>query len=124
MRENIGPAFAALTMGLAVQGSLAIGGVEGSTPEASGAALALRGSDNVMRPPAFPEQRTEIIGKSPTEPYVPAQRPEWLSPPKGPTVQEIWPSLHEQMVKGLGEKGQASKNSHQAEAQAIYDGET
>jgi hypothetical protein len=74
--------------------------------------------------PAFPNQRAEIIGKSPTEPYIPAPRPEWLSPPKGPTVEELWPRLHEQMVKSSGEKGEASKNSLQGEAQGRYNGET
>ncbi len=121
VRQNIGPAFAAFTMGLAVQGSLGIGGVEGSTPEASGTALALRGSDNAMRPPAFPEQRTEIIGKSPTEPYVPAPRPEWLSPHQSPTTQQLWPDLYDQMVKASEEEGQASKTSLQGETQETHD---
>jgi len=110
--------------GLAVQRILAISSVGGSTPEASGTALVLRGSNDAMRPPAFPEQRAEFIGKSPTELYVPAPRPEWLFPPKGPTVQEIWPGLYKEMVKGSEEKGQASKNSLQEEAQETYNGET
>jgi hypothetical protein len=75
-------------------------------------------------PPAFPNQRGEIIGKSPTEPYVPAPRPEWLSHPKGPTVPEIWPGLYDRMVKDSEEKGQASKNSLQGEAQETSNGET
>jgi hypothetical protein len=79
-------------------------------------------SDNPTgQPPAFPEQRAEIIGKSPTESYVPAPQPEWLSPYQGPTVEELWPHLHEQMVKASEEKGEASKNSLQGEAQERYD---
>ncbi len=84
MRENIGPAFAAFTMGLAVQGNLAVGGAQGfSTPEASGTALAPQDSDNAMGlPPAFPNQRTEFIGKSPTELYVPATNQNGFLPPR------------------------------------------
>ncbi len=129
VRQNIGPAFAALTMGgLAFQGILAIGGVGGSTSEAPGTALTLRDGKGPMdQRPSFQvasDQRAEIIGKSPTKPYVPAPRPEWLSPPKGPTLQEIWPNLYEQMVKGSEEKGQGSKVSLRGEAQETYDGET
>ena len=64
VRQYIGPASAALAMGgLAAQGILVISGVGGSTPEASGTALALRGSDYAMKPPAFPEQRASSLAK-------------------------------------------------------------
>ena len=123
MRRNIGPAFTTLAMGVLALGT---GGAEGSTPEAHSTALTLRGSDKAIGlPPAFPpEQRAEIIGKSPTEPYVPAPRPEWLAPYQGPPTQQLWPNLYDQMVKGSGEKGQTSKNSLQGEAQEIHDEET
>ena len=122
-RKYIGPGFTTLVMGfLAFQG----GGAEGSATEVPGTALTQRGSDNAIGlPPAFPtEQRAKIIGKSPTEPYVSAPRPEWLAPYQGPTIQQLWPSLYDQMVKGSGEKGQASKNSLRGEAQEIHDEET
>ncbi len=125
MRRNIGPAFTTLTMGVLALGT---GGAEGSTPEAHSTALTQRdsGSDKAIGlPPAFPtDQRAGFIGKSPTEPYVPAPRPEWLVPYQGPTVKEIWPNAYKQNVEALEEKGQTSKTSHQGEAHETYDEET
>ena len=97
LRKNIGPGFTTLVMGfLAFQG----GGAEGSATEVPGTALTQRGNDKAIGlPPAFPtEQRAKIIGKSPTEPYVPAPRPEWLAPYQGPTIKEIWPNVYKQNV--------------------------
>ncbi len=68
--------------------------------------------------PAFPDQRAEIIGKSPTELHVPTQQPEAYH---GPTVEQIWPHAFDKYVREIEE---ASKNSLQGEAQEIYDGET
>ena len=104
LRQHIGPAFATL---LVLQESSRIRGVEGSTPEASSTALALRGDNAMGLPPAFiPDQRAGIIGRSSTELYVP---PKGFSSYQGPPVQEIWPNLYEQMVKASEEKEQASK---------------
>ncbi len=50
--------------------------------------------------------------------------PEAFSHPKGPTVEQLWPKLYEEMVKSSGEQGDASKNSLQGEAQGRHDGET
>ena len=127
-RQYLGPASAALILGgVAFRGFVGIVGAEGSTPEAHSTALTQRdsGSDKAIGlPPAFPtDQRAGFIGKSPTEPYVPAPRPEWLSPYQGPTTQQLWPDLYDHMVKASGEKGQASKKSLQGEAQEIYEGE-
>ena len=65
--------------------------------------------------PAFPDQRAEIIGKSPTELHVPTQQPEAYH---GPTVEQIWPHAFDKYVREIEE---ASKNSLQGEAQEIYD---
>ena len=64
--------------------------------------------------------------KSLAERYDPAMPPEAFphSKGQGQTVEELWPRLHEQMVKASEEKGQASKDSLQGKAQARYDGET
>ena len=104
LRKNIGPGFTTLVMGfLAFQG----GGAEGSATEVPGTALTQRGNDKAIGlPPAFPtEQRAKIIGKSPTEPYVPAPRPEWLAPYQGPTIKEIWPNAYKQNVDDSEEIG-------------------
>ena len=47
--------------------------------------------------------------KSLAERYGPAMPPEAFSHYKSQTIEELWPRLHEQVVKALGEKGQASK---------------
>ena len=126
LRQHIGPAFATLTtVVLTFQESSRIRGVEGSTPEASSTALALRGDNAMGLPPAFiPDQRAGIIGRSSTEPYVPAPRPEWLTPYQGPTVEEILPNLAKDIDKWAEEGEEASKTSLQGEAQETYDEET
>ena len=64
-KQYLGPASAAA---LVLYGVSRRGGVEGSTPEASSTALALRGDNAMGLPPAFiPDQRAEIIGRSSTE---------------------------------------------------------
>ena len=117
LRKHVGPGFAGrfVVTGLGVLAAFqGIVGAEGSTPEAHSTALTQRdsGSDKAIGlPPAFPtDQRAEIIGKSPTEPYVPAPRPEWLTPYQGPTVQKLWPSLYEQ-IKSVGEKTSETSSS-------------
>ena len=98
--------------------------VGGVGAESLGSALNVGSSDNATGrlPPTFPDQRTRFIDNSRSERSVPAL-PEAFSHPKGLTVQEIWPSLYEEMAKGLGEKGEVSQNLLQGEAQGRY-GET
>ena len=122
-KQYLGPASAAA---LVLYGVSRRGGVEGSTPEASSTALALRGDNAMGLPPAFiPDQRAEIIGRSSTEPYVPAPRPEWLAPTHvQKTLDEVLPGLSKMIDEWSREDEEASKISHQGEAQETYDGET
>jgi hypothetical protein len=90
-------------------------------PESPGSVPALVGRDKTTgQLPAFLDRQT---GNSQSERNGPAL-PEAFSHPKGPTVEQLWPKLYEEMVKSSGEQGEASKNSLQGEAQGRYDGET
>jgi hypothetical protein len=128
LRKHVGPGFAGrfVVTGLGVLAAFqGIVGAEGSTPEAHSTALTQRdsGSDKAIGlPPAFPtEPRVSFIGKSPTEPYVPAPRPEWLSTTKvQETVDKVWPSLAKDIDKWAEEGEKASKTSLQGEAQETY----
>ena len=87
-----------------------------SRTEASSSALDLNGkklTDQIPSSLVAPDQGAGFIGKNLMEPYVPEAHS------KAPTVEKLWPNLYEQMVKGSGEKEQASKNLLQGEAQGI-----
>ena len=92
-------------------------GMRGTMADQSHALQSLSDSSTGLTP-AFPDQRAEIIGKSPTELHVPTQQPEAYH---GPTVEQIWPHAFDKYVREIEE---ASKNLLQGKAQEKYDGET
>ncbi len=111
---------------MAVQGAFSgISRVEGvSMPEASGPALALRGSKSLTdQKPSFqvaPNQRANFIDKNRTVLDVPTPRPLTECSP----LDKLWPHLAEDIDKWAREGEQTSKGLPQGEAQGVDDGKT
>jgi hypothetical protein len=116
------------TGALALQAVSGLGRIEGSRAPGNGKegdahAVARVGNDTAVGKAVALDQQSRATDNSQSERAVPAL-PEALTHPNGPTVEQIWPRLYQQMVESSGEKGKACENALQGDAQERYDGET
>jgi hypothetical protein len=102
--------MARVAVGTPVEGSRAPGNGKELQAQGDAHAVARVGNDMAMGKAVALDQQSRATDNSQSERAVPAL-PEALTHSNGPTVEQIWPRLYQQLVESSGEKGKASKNA-------------